>query len=415
VRILLSAIACNPDRGSEAHFGWAVVKALAPTHEVHVIGHGNDRRAIECAQLEGRVSSAVKFHYLGGWTSRHKNRIIARIQNWLDFHWWSRATLPLARELHAQVGFEVVHHVTLSSWRVPTPLWRLGVPLIWGPLGGAEKFPLRLMPTLGANSALYELFRRLQGMVSVANPRVRKCARHSACLVASNRETATLLQSLSGGLHKPCLLSAAFFSPEQMSRLRFDGRKASHATLRLFAGGDVEGRKGIALALRALSILKKKGIPFHYHVGGRGPETEHLRRLAEKLGVSDQVTIGVPLSGDAYVRGLKEADVYLLPSLRDNSPVTLMEAMLAGCVPIVADCGGPGLIVGEGCGYRIPVSSADQMVFEMAGVLQDLHHNREMMAQTGRKASLHIVEHYSEKIYLERILELYGHVRRGLI
>jgi glycosyltransferase involved in cell wall biosynthesis len=44
---------------------------------------------------------------------------------------------------------------------------------------------------------------------------------------------------------------------------------------------------------------------------------------------------------------LRAAHIYLLPSLRDSAGITLAEAMLAGCVPVVADCAGPGEIVTE--------------------------------------------------------------------
>jgi len=418
MRILISAIACNPERGSEAHFGWAVVSALSRRHEIHVIGHGNDRPALEKAQAEGRIPGRVTFHYLGGWTRRHPNRILARLQNWQDYRWWSRAVLPLARELHARHPFSLVHHVTLSTWRVATPLWQLGIPLVWGPLGGAEHFPLRLFPILSPASMAYEAFRSLQGMLSLASPSVRQCARNSAGLIASNPETAKVLARLSGHPGKIQMRSAVFFNDattgggEVRAAGPFPG-KSCPTVLRLFAGGDIEGRKGLALALRALVALKRRGIPFHYHVGGSGPETGHLQKLADRLGISDSVTLGVTLRGQAYQQALRDSHIYLLPSLRDNAPVTLMEAMLAGCVPVVADCGGPRGIVAPGCGIRIPVSRADKMVAGLSSALLGLCDDPVLMDRISAAAARHIIENYSESAYVGKIQAIYDEVLRN--
>lgn len=51
-----------------------------------------------------------------------------------------------------------------------------------------------------------------------------------------------------------------------------------------------------------------------------------------------------------YWKELAASHVFLLPSLGESSGLTMMEAMLAGCAPFVADCGGPAHIVTEACG-----------------------------------------------------------------
>jgi hypothetical protein len=46
-----------------------------------------------------------------------------------------RQSLDVARKLCAQHQFDLAHHVTYSSWRVPSPLWQLDLPFVWGPVG----------------------------------------------------------------------------------------------------------------------------------------------------------------------------------------------------------------------------------------------------------------------------------------
>jgi hypothetical protein len=64
MKVLISAIACEPGSGSEAKVGWDAIKALSKHHDCHVITHTVYREFIEKAQASGEASSAV-FHYHG--------------------------------------------------------------------------------------------------------------------------------------------------------------------------------------------------------------------------------------------------------------------------------------------------------------------------------------------------------------
>ena len=97
------------------------------------------------------------------------------------------------------------------------------------------------------------------------------------------------------------------------------------------------GTKGVSLALRALARVAKQGMDFHYTVAGGGPEVKSLKSLCHKLDLDDKVEFHTGYAGNDYVRALHGSDVYLLPSFREGTPVTLLEAYLAGCYPVVAD------------------------------------------------------------------------------
>jgi glycosyltransferase involved in cell wall biosynthesis len=159
--------------------------------------------------------------------------------------------------------------------------------------------------------------------------------------------------------------------------------------------------------LHALAKVKSRGVKFTYRLGGDGPERIHLQKLARQLGLGENIIFGQGLSGDAYRQELIKTDIYLLPSLRDNSPRTLMEAMLAGCVPIVADCGGPGEIVTEECGCRIALENPKTMADEIADAILKLHLDRAWMQSKSTAAHRRIATGYSEQSYLQSIEGIY--------
>jgi glycosyltransferase involved in cell wall biosynthesis len=413
MKVLLSAVACDPYRGSEAHFGWTALKAIASRHDVWVLGHAKDAEAIELARAEGLIGGNVHFYPHSEWGGRHANRILARVQNWRDYQNWTRMVLETGRKLEKEIGFDVVHHVTLSTWRVPSELWRLGKPFVWGPVGGAEVFPLKLLPGAGLVPAIYELARRWQNAWAFRSVALKQCIQNSAWIFASSPETHRLLLRAGCSEDKIGLLSAAFFSSAQME---WFGNNQSRELpgdsrfLRLFAGGDLEARKGFYIALKALSEIGRQGMDFSYHIAGCGPEEGRLRLLARKLGIEDKVRITGPLAGDDYRRKLWETDVYLLPSLRDSAGLTLMEAMLAGCVPVVANCGGPGMIVTDASGFRVVVSSEGTMVDQIVRALMQIAGNREGVAVKCESARRRIAEDFCEAAYLKSMEAAYTKV-----
>ena len=82
-------------------------------------------------------------------------------------------------------------------------------------------------------------------------------------------------------------------------------------------------------------------------------------------------------TGADYLKELGESHVFLLPSLRESAGITMMEAMLAGCVPVVADCGGPAHIVTDDCGWKIPVGGRAGMIDALAEAIATLDRDRE--------------------------------------
>jgi glycosyltransferase involved in cell wall biosynthesis len=78
-----------------------------------------------------------------------------------------------------------------------------------------------------------------------------------------------------------------------------------------------------------------------------------------------------------------------------------MEAMLAGCVPIVADWCGPAEFVTPDCGYKVAVSDPIKMATEISRILCKLDADRSLLRVKGDAASTRIRSSYSEAQFLK--------------
>ena len=410
MKVLISAIACNPYLGSESHFGSSAIKTLAREHELFVITTSRDRADLERAAAAGLVPANVRYFYAGKVSPWHPNRMRARLQSWGEYIQFTRDSFLVAQALHRQENFDLVHHLTYATWRIASPMWQLGIPFVLGPIGGYEQFPFRIFPTLSAAGAAFELLRKTSNVVSRCSPAVRRSLRAADRVIASTIETEQLVTTLRGSGENISRLSPGFYTAANVAAYaRFVPGKKIDGRLRIFASGHLGGHKGIALALAALVRVKQQGVDFCYHLGADGPELSHLKKLTAKLGLTREVMFGREgMRREDYQQELGDTHIYLLPSLRESVGLTMMEAMLAGAVPVVADCGGPNFIVTNECGYKIPVTTPSRMAVEIADVILALHRDRQLILQKGRLASERIASHFTEENYHQTINAVYA-------
>ena len=72
-------------------------------------------------------------------------------------------------------------------------------------------------------------------------------------------------------------------------------------------------------------------------VGGSGPDTGALRELAVQLGIAERVKFTGWLSREENEKFYARAAVYVSIPSSDGTSVSLLEAMSAGCIPVVSD------------------------------------------------------------------------------
>ena len=402
MKLLLCSIACDPFGGSEGIYGWYVVSALAKEHDCFVITGGDSMPSLRRAHEQGMIPPTLKFRFLGQPKHYHPNRLIARFQSWVRFFIFTHRLLASAKSWHAEEGFDLVQHVTYTTWRVASPLWKLGIPFIWGAISGTELFPSSCLSTLSFSSLCFEIIRSIQSFLARKSSAIRACAQGAFCIPVPHQQAQSFIQSLRGSKSGVPICHNFFFPETRMKALHTTRpTTTSHRALRAFAAGNLEGRKGVAIALQAIFLAKKAGVRVEYHVTSQGPELAHLQRLSKRLQLTDQVILGERFDANDFSAALGTFDIVLLPSLRDGAGLSIMEAMLAGCVPIVADWCGPAEFVTPECGYKVTVTDPIKMATEIARILCILDADRSLLRVKGDAASTRIHSSYSEAQFLE--------------
>jgi glycosyltransferase involved in cell wall biosynthesis len=405
LKILVSAIACTPIGGSEGAIGWNTVKLLAIEHEIRVLTCASQVDEWETAVREGEVGERIQVRFIGRNTPWNKNRMIARIQSWVRYLIFNRKVLAEAQKWHDEQPADLVHQITYATWRVPSPLWRMSIPFVWGPIGGTAVIPSPFLNMLSKSARLLEFVRVLQSLFAKRSAGFLNCIREASVVVAANDETEAFLLPLRNG--KPLLQApSSFISQDKIKRFSRPFF-ANSERLTLFAGGNIEGRKGVSLAIRALAKVRDAGIDFHYTVAGGGPEIGKLKELAAQLDLSDKIEFHPGYQGDDFVKALQAADIYLLPSFRETTPVTLQEAILAGCYPIVADASAAGEMTRIAGGCAIRADTPDEMIDGLADALIRAAGDVPKIQEIAKQAAINVANHFAEDRYYQIISEAY--------
>lgn len=149
-KVLVSAYACSPYRGSEPGMGWHYLQAVAEGNEVWaVVEQEKWQKDIEryCAEHDDAMT---KVH----WIFIHKPRARWLRKIWPpSYYWfyriWQWRAFKMAEQLNSEKKFDLVYQLTMTGFREPGYLWRLDVPFAWGPIGGLGYTDWRLLPLAG--------------------------------------------------------------------------------------------------------------------------------------------------------------------------------------------------------------------------------------------------------------------------
>ena len=297
------------------------------------------------------------------------------------YHLWHRRTYKIARRLHEQLRFALVHQVNSNGFREPGYLWKLDAPFVWGPVGGAQNYPWRFLASAGLKGAVGEAIRNVLNTLQIRfSPRVGNAARKAAAFLAATTTNAEALASRRGAAPQ-VMLETGVVLPSASPARNFD----HGGPLRLMWSGVFEHRKALHLLLKALAALPPR-VQYELHILGRGPIDRRWRRIARRLNVEPHCRWLGWLDQEGMCHENSWADLFVFTSLRDTSGTVVLEAFGAGTPVLCLDHQGMADIVTSQCGLKLPVTGPREVIAGLRDALLRFHDNRQELARLSRGA-----------------------------
>jgi glycosyltransferase involved in cell wall biosynthesis len=390
MRILLVGHSCSPDQGTELSFTWNWAWQLSRYHQVWIVAYPSHREATEkflqehpnpnLQMLWVRPPPQLDFWTPGRGPIRFK------------FHYllWQHLALRLAARLHRDIVFDLVHHVSLGTVSAPPALWKLPIPLVWGPVGGGHVPPAAFRRYFGPGW-MAQILRTLRIKLLPFFPPVRHAAQRSAAVLATNADTTKLLKA-AGAREVMYLIDSGV--PSNFELPAPVTRRDSKIFDLLWVGTFLRS-KGLALALEALAQVRD--LPIRLLIAGDGPAKNHWMILARRLELEDRAQFLGRVNWREMPGLYQRANAFIFTSLKDSFGTQVIEAMSQSLPILTLDHQGAGDFVPSSAGIKVAVTTPEETVAALAQAIRRLVESPELCRKMSEAAWKYAQEHTWDK------------------
>ena len=337
-RILYIAMSCGPNRGSEDAIGWNLPIAMSRRgNDVFVLTRADKRAEIEAYLDEHPDERGPEYLYIA--QSPLAMRMNGPLLSVKVAAWCKKVSKKLP-DIVESLRVEVVHQITPIEFRSIIDADLDDVAMFLGPIGGAEE-------VLAPLASYLKKERLIESLRAWANLKaIRRLERSRTFEVfdgvwCANFETRDFLKQHGidvgriGVLTEIGVLDARLESETcEVHRHGSSKRGGVDGELRLAYVGRLVPRKGVDVLLDACSIMKQNGVAFELGIYGDGVQRGDLERKAAELNLSE-VEFHGRLPHSHVEKAYLDADVLVMPSIRETGGAVLAEAATYG-KPVVA-------------------------------------------------------------------------------
>lgn len=298
----------------------------------------------------------------------------------LHFHTWGRKLLDYAEILS---GFDVLHALA--------------------PLSSTKQLVDKGMPLITHFYHFEEIRRPVELLFKPFHYRIERVAYRDSALVMTPSESSS--QDLQHRFHiSPMKVRVVPLGvdPAKFSSQRVTGTRDS---IRILFVGEHEPRKGIKYLLEAVHLLRNSGVDAKLATIGQGSALRKLRDFSYQLGVSGAVEFGGYIqdpNGTRLPEAYREADIFVLPSLREGFGFVLLEAMASGMPIVASNVSAIPEVVGD-AGILVPPRDSEAL----AGALQLLAEDPAMRVELGERGRNRVRRHYSWDKVMPQVIGIY--------
>ena len=380
------AYAISPYRGSEYAVAWNYVMHMSKKNNLTVLYGTSDEHIGETdtmdKYLKEHTVKNVRFIAV-------QPNILTNLLNWPNrnglfvytfyyaFAVWQRTAYNVAKEIIKTEHFDLVHNVGPIGYREPGYLWKLGLPYIWGPVGGANNAPLQLMKHMPLIGRMKQTFRNVANIIQFhTKHRLKLALKATDVLLTATSENQRKFKKV---YHKDSI-----YFPENCitGEITLDESKFDNPSkYNIIAIGTLDSRKSIGIFLESLVQVYNRDM-LHVDIVGDGPLRDNLQRFAKENGLDKLITWYGQLPRVKAVKVFNSAHLHVITSVSEGNPTTIWEAMSYGVPTMSFDHCGMHDTICDRCGIRVPIAKRyEDCVADIARNIDELLEHPERFHQ----------------------------------
>ena len=303
----------------------------------------------------------------------------------------------LVRKIVKEKQIDLIHEPAPVSAVQPSIMFGFGVPVIIGPMNGGMSFPPAFQYMAGWSERILYQFIRM--FTSVYNLIIPGKFFADALLVANKRTLRALPKFKLGKVVE--LVENGVFSvldtPKPVSQ---------SSQINVLYVGRIIDLKMIDIAIDAVMQCKSD---IKLTILGDGPLRKHLMQYSLTK-AKDKVQFMGAVPHAEINQYYDQADIFVLPSVRECGGAVVLEAMARGLPVIAVNWGGPADYITQETGFLIEPKSRDYMVEEFANTIELLAHQPALRFKIGEAAIARVKQHFTWDKKIHDIVDIYHQV-----
>ncbi|WP_136442047.1 glycosyltransferase family 4 protein [Pacificoceanicola onchidii] len=411
-RVLAIAEAANPEWVSVPLVGWSLASALRDVADVHIVTQIRNRDAfLRAGLIEGKDFTAIDSEALArpAWKLAEKLRMgegkgwtMVQAISALSYPHFERLVWKHFGEAITAGAYDIVHRITpLSptiSSSVAAKCAKSGVPFVLGPLNGGVPWPKGFEAERRAEKEWLSYVRSAYKLL----PGRGATLRHASAILAGSAHTASEIPAQHQG--------KTLYIPENgIDPARFNRLAAPEGTLRGAFVGRLVPYKGPDMLIEAAAPLLREG-RLKLDIIGDGPMRAALEEQAKGL---PGITFHGWQAHEDVQTILAQCHLLTFPSIREFGGGVVLEAMALGVVPLIVDYAGPGELVREGLGIKVPCGSREKITRHFAQALHTLAEDPSALPAMAQAARARVESHFLWARKAEQVAQVYDWVLSG--
>ncbi len=403
--ILASAYDVNPFKGSESGTGWNFIFQISRDFKVIAITRENNRSHIEKFIHDNNIDDTnLVFEYfdlpyfLRFWKRGERG-------SFLYYNLW-QFFLPLA-VMSRGLKFDIVQHINFHADHVPSFLWLLNKPFVWGPINHNE--PIDKNFTMSTSDLVFDRFKFFLKWVRWnLDPFLLLCVEKADLVIGASKAVQERLKVKENKFKFLSTVSA------NSSIDKIEGKNNLDECFNVLSVGRFVSIKSFDVALNSfnsfyLNLDHKLRKNVKFTIVGKGPKEKQLKNLAKKLECNKSVKFLEWVSQKDLMKIYSNSSVLFVPS-HESAGAVVAEA-LSQSLPVLCFNGyGAGEIVDETCGKKTNISSYEKSCNDFADHLKNLYFDRNLQINLSKGAREKFINDLSWDVKGARLRNFYSEI-----
>lgn len=326
-KIMISAYACEPNKGSEPGVGWNWVLQMSKYYELWVLTRKSNEPDIQKFIEQNEEYKCIHFIYFDfpKW-ARFWKKGMRGVRTYYTL--WQLCSNRIIRNTMEKNEIEIFHHLTYGNSLWTVSKYGQKKFFVYGPVGGVDTIPKDFSKNYSFRNRTIELIRRIVVAMLPLNIGFKRRCKNADVILCKTKYMQNAVPKQYRD--KAIIFTDVAVELQQMEKMQ----STDNDKIEFLIVGKFDAWRGIDLAIEAITKLSKERDDIHLTIIGDGSDRSRLEKMVSKRNIDRFVTFTGTVDYQTYHNYIANCDVVLNPALKEGAVTVAFDAMSYG-KPIV--------------------------------------------------------------------------------